>query len=239
MGGISILPYRLRFYNDSAYYTTNEEFRYSVSYSIDEAFRLRICSVLSGVIEDEHLKRLHFGIWLPLLIIILRIYIDLTGGSDLEAISFVNQVRPYWRINPIPESAEEVILSQICRSADQTSAFRLLRLDEDGQSSCSSRMGAWVQFYFFQLLKPTEARLWLRHQKSLITIDLLAEELSGVSSRLWSPDQGEWGTSAGVRKEIKRRAEIWSQDNCTGLNHVTVETYDLTPYRIELDRIST
>lgn len=96
MGGISILPYRLRFYNDSAYYTTNQEFRYGVSYSINEDFRLRICSVLSGVIDDELLKLCHFGIHLPLLIIILRIYIDLTKGSDLEARSLLQQVEPVY-----------------------------------------------------------------------------------------------------------------------------------------------
>jgi hypothetical protein len=72
MGGISIIPYGTKLNNYSAHYAINEE------------FRLRIYPVLSGVIDDQHLKDLRFGIWLPLLLIILHIYNDFTRGLDSD-----------------------------------------------------------------------------------------------------------------------------------------------------------
>ncbi len=55
------------------------------SFTINEDIRIRICIVLSGVIEDHHLKDLRHGIWLPLAFIILQIYNDFTNqhGQDL------------------------------------------------------------------------------------------------------------------------------------------------------------
>lgn len=209
MGGISILPSGSKYHGCACYHAEKTELRYSVSYSINEDLRARVCSVLNGIIDDEHLSDLHLNIFLPLLIIILRIYVDLAKW-DLEAKSFLDHIRIhyYQEINSTPKTPCEVILSQIFRSADLASASCILRLDNEGQSNPHSQKGIWVQFYFFELLVSMKARLWLRYRDSLITIDLLAGDLSDVSSRLWFPGQSKWEPSAGVQKNIKHRAEF-------------------------------
>lgn len=223
--GISILPSKTKLCLSNPHYFINED------------LRLRICSVLSGIIDSEHLVNLRFGIWLPLLLIILHIYNDFTRGTDSEVMSFLNEVRSTYYgfiVHPISGNPEQAILCHIFYSADHASRICLLRLDDDGQSSCSGRMAAWVKFFFLELLEPTGARIWLKHEKALIAIDLSAYEPFDMFSRLWFPDHGSWETGTGIGKEVKRHAEFWSHDSSISLKSVPVKTYDLTAYKFKL-----
>jgi hypothetical protein len=78
--GISIVPYR------------TDLQKYGPYLQITETIRCRICAVLSGVIDDQHLIDLRNGIWLPLLLIILRIYDFFTDRSDQEVRLLLNEI---------------------------------------------------------------------------------------------------------------------------------------------------
>jgi hypothetical protein len=157
MGGMSILPYRMTL-------TRNR-----ILLTIKEDVRIRICNVLSGVIEDRYLRDLRHGIWLPLTFTILRIYNSLTKESNKDTACLINDIqRFYYSCQEMPTvtSPQENILFTLFHLTIHASQYCQQRVDEAGQSICSGRMVAQVQFWFLELLKPARARVFFRHEKN-------------------------------------------------------------------------
>jgi hypothetical protein len=192
---ISILPYRMTL--------TGNWF----SFTIKEDVWIRICNVLSGVIRNHHLVDLRRGIWLPLTFTILRIYNDLTKESDKDIVRVIDEIqRVYHLCQEMPtmrSPQEKILFTTLFHLAVHTSQYCQLRVDEAGQSICSGRMVAQVQFWFLELLKPARARVFFRHEKkrkhskervteqpgdSLVMIELEADEVSDISSRMRFPE---------------------------------------------------
>jgi hypothetical protein len=235
MEGMSILPYLTTMTGNWTALTIKED------------IRIRICIVLSGVIEDHHLKDLRHDIWLPLALIILQIYNDFTKESDKDTVCLTDEIRRvYYSCQEMPtmRSPQENILFTLFHLAVKASQYCQLRVDEAGQSICSGQIVAQVQFWSLELFKPTRARIWFRYKRkrteppgeSIVMIELEADEVSDIFSRMRFLGQGEWETGSGCPKAIKNWGRLWSRGGSHMIvENKTFETYDMAAYRFELE----
>ena len=230
----------------------------SIIFDVKEDIRIHICSVLSGVIKDHHLKDLRHGIWLPLAFTILQIYNDFTQDSDKDTVFLIDRLQKvYYSCQKIPtmRSPQEKILFSLFHLSVGTSQHCHLHVNEAGQSICSGRMVVEVKFCCLGLVEPARARLWFRHkwkrnrfrewvneqsqESAIVMIELGADEVLNVLTQIRFLGQEEWeeewGTTSGQPRAITKWGRLWSRGGSFMIvKNEAVETYDMTAHRFEL-----
>lgn len=88
-----------------------------------------------------------------------------------------------------------------------------LRLDKQSRSVCSGRETITVRFFFIETRSPNTVRIWFQHGIFMITIDLSANELPDLVTRVEFGDQ-PWKEGTGPAKEILHRARLDEKAKC-------------------------
>jgi hypothetical protein len=213
-------------------------------YAVDGDLWCRMSSALTSIVGPEQRSQLRLGgILSPLALIMTEIYVQICTNYDPVAEHMLQDIKEICKRElqkPVPNNIEGMLMVCVNNFALKTMQPCGMRLDEYGQSVCEGEMAVSAEFFSTQILGQSfgkdiatadaAVRVWFRHGRFLVTIDLAADEVWSLGCRISFPGQ-LWGSGFGKGKDITRRAEISVGPYGWALVLATEEKYDMTQFR--------